>query len=417
MLKDIVSVIEMDMDNDSFIRKHECENFNTGSQLLVHQSQEAIFFMNREALDSFGPGRHTLTTQNMPMISKLFNLVSGGTSPFRGELYFVNKTTKLDVKWGTNPPMEYTNPGEYQFPVKVGASGVMQLVVADGRKLLIQLVGTGEGIGAQEFAAKMREVLNSKLKSFMTNFIVSRQISIFDIEAHLDEMSEAMRDKMSGAFDEYGVLLKGFFISHIAKPDNDPSYNEFRKMHMQIVTARGRQKEGLIEQETRSKQIVMEAQALAAKRALEGYTYQSEQSFDVAKRFAENEATGQLANMGVGLGMISGIGGAVGGNIGGMVGGALNQTAASAAGAAAAKTCGKCGASIPVSVKFCPECGAPCAGNAPAAVTCPKCGRSVPKSKFCPECGASLADPVCPKCSAKIAAGAKFCPECGEKLI
>lgn len=429
MLENIVSIIEMDMENDDFIKKHEIEDFYTGSQLLVHQSQEAIFFMNREALDSFGPGRHTLTTQNMPLISRFLNLASGGNTPFRSELYFINKTTKLDVKWGTNPKMEYTNPGEYQFPVKVGASGTMHLAVSDGRKLLMQLVGTGQGIGANEFALKMREVLNSRLKSFMTEFIISHNVNIFDIEIHLDTMSQAMREKMVDIFDEYGVLLKNFIISAIAKPEDDPEYQEFRRLYTQMsnktLAAKGRQREGLIDQETRSKQIIMEAQAMAAKRALEGYTYQDERRFDVAEQFAQNEATGQLANMGIGLGMISGIGGAVGSSVGGIVGGALDQTASAATAAfqpsasggnAVKNTCSKCGASIPAGVKFCPECGEKCVSDLPATVTCPGCGHTVPKSKFCSECGFRLAEPTCPKCAAKVTAGAKFCPECGEKL-
>ncbi len=428
MLENIVSVIEMDMANDDFIKKHEIEDFYTGSQLLVHQSQEAVFFMDREALDSFGPGRHTLTTENMPIVSRFFNIASGGKTPFRSELYFINKTTKLDVKWGTSSKMEYTNPGEYKFPVKIGASGTMHLAVSDGRKLLLQLVGTGQGIGASEFTVLMRELVNSQLKSFMTEYIISHNINIFDIENHLEPMNLAMQEKLSGAFDEYGVQLKNFIISTIAKPEDDPEYKEFRRLYTQMTNKRlaatGRQIEGLIDQETRSKQIVMEAQALAAKRALEGYTYQDERRFDVAEQFAQNEATGQLANMGIGLGMISGIGGAVGGSVGGIVGGALNQTVAAAAtasqpaaggGNAATTACAKCGAAIAANAKFCPECGEKCVPS--GSMICPGCGKIIPKSKFCPECGFRLAEPTCPKCSAKLAAGSKFCPECGEKLI
>ena len=94
----IASVIKYEGDNSTFIWKHPCEDFNTSSQLIVHESQEAIFFLNGQALDLFGPGRYTLETENIPKIGKLLNRTTGDISPFHCEVYFINRAEQMSVK-------------------------------------------------------------------------------------------------------------------------------------------------------------------------------------------------------------------------------------------------------------------------------------------------------------------------------
>ena len=86
----------------TFVWKHPCEDFNTNTQLIVHESQEAIFFMNGLALDLFGPGRYTLETQNIPLVRNFINLPTDGVSAFHCEVYFVNKTEQMALRWGTD---------------------------------------------------------------------------------------------------------------------------------------------------------------------------------------------------------------------------------------------------------------------------------------------------------------------------
>ena len=135
MSEQIVQIIKYEGDNHTFIWKHPCEDFNSGSQLIVHESQEAVFFMNGQALDTFGPGRHTLTTQNMPMVKEYFNMATGDQTPFHCEVYFINLTEQMAITWGTNTKMEYVEP-TYGFPIQIGACGEMSLRIEDGRKLL-----------------------------------------------------------------------------------------------------------------------------------------------------------------------------------------------------------------------------------------------------------------------------------------
>ena len=94
----IADVIKYEGDNSTFVWKHPCEDFNSLTQLIVHESQEAIFFMNGQALDTFGPGRYTLETQNIPKIGGLLN-ITGDEKPFHCEVYFINKTVQMAVKW------------------------------------------------------------------------------------------------------------------------------------------------------------------------------------------------------------------------------------------------------------------------------------------------------------------------------
>ena len=170
--------------------------------------------------------------------------------------------------------------------------------------------------------------------------------------------------------------------------------------------------------------MVIEAQGIAQKRSIEGYTYQDERGFDVAERVAGNQAVGQFTNMGVGMGMISGIGGTLGNAVGGMMSNTLGQavtpqpagTPPAAPAAPAGAKCAKCGAALQPNAKFCPECGEKVVPpEEPGLVVCPKCGAKVAKGKFCLECGAPLA-PKCPNCGKDVPAGAKFCLECGTKL-
>ena len=122
----IAEIIKYEGDNSTFVWKHPKEDFNSLTQLIVHESQEALFMMNGQALDLFGPGRHTLETQNTPKLGKLLNRITGGKSPFHCEVYFINKSEQMAIKWGTDSHVQFMEP-TYGFPISIGASGEMTL--------------------------------------------------------------------------------------------------------------------------------------------------------------------------------------------------------------------------------------------------------------------------------------------------
>lgn len=410
----IAEIIKYEGDNSTFVWKHPSEDFNSLTQLIVHENQEAIFFMNGQALDLFGPGRYTLETQNIPKIGKLLHRATGGETPFHCEVYFINKTEQMAIKWGTDSKVQYMEP-TYGFPISIGACGEMSLRAEDSRKLLVKLVGTENFLGQQKLMGYFRGVLMTRVKTYIAQVIREKRISIFSIDEHLAEMSDRLFQLLQPDFLDYGVALERFFVTTVLKPDGDRQYEKFKELHFRqyadIAEAKLRQQTDLIYAQTEAQKVVIDSQAQATKRAQEGYTYQQERGFDVATEVARNEAVGQFTNLGVGLGTMAGIGGIVAGTVGGAMNDTLNQTPAEMATA-----CTKCGATLPANAKFCLECGEKVAPKLPDnMIICPECGNAVVKGKFCPECGHKFIT-VCPQCGKETIPGAKFCLECGEKL-
>lgn len=326
----IADVIKYEGDNSTFIWKHPLEDFNSLTQLIVHESQEAIFMMNGQALDLFGAGRYTLETQNIPLLSKYINRTTNGKTPFHCEVYFINKTEQMAIKWGTDSKIQFVEP-TYNFPLSIGASGEMSLRVEDSRKLLLKLVGTENFLGQENLTKYFRAFLMTKVKSYIAQIIREKKINIFEIDEHLNELSQVLHKMLEPDFFDYGVALERFFVTTIAKPDGDSTYEKFKSLHFRqyadIAEAKIRQQVSVsvIDAETKAQQTIIDSKAQATKREQEGYTYQQERGFDVAEKVAENEAVGEFTNMGVGLGTMAGVGGAVGGLVGGTVNSAMNS--------------------------------------------------------------------------------------------
>lgn len=409
----IAEVIKYEGDNSTFIWKHPSEDFNSLTQLIVHESQEAIFFMNGQALDLFGPGRYTLETQNIPKIGKILNRITGGEAPFHCEVYFINKTEQMSIKWGTDSKVQYIEP-TYGFPISIGASGEMSLRAEDSRKLLLKLVGTENFLGQQKLISFFRAFLMTRVKTYIAQAMKSNAINIFELDENLTVFSDSIHKLLIPDFADYGVSLERFFVTNVVKPDGDRQYEKFKELHFRqyadIAEAKLRQQTDIIYAQTEAQKVIIDSQAQATKRVQEGYTYQQERGFDVATEVARNEAVGQFTNLGVGLGTMAGIGGAVAGTVGGAMNDALNQSNTQN------DKCSKCGSFLPQNAKFCLECGEKVAHSLPDdVVICPECGKTVAKGKFCPECGYKFIT-VCPSCGKEIVPGAKFCLECGEKL-
>lgn len=325
-MSNIAEIIKYEGDNSTFIWKHPCEDFNSLTQLIVHESQEAIFFMNGQALDLFGPGRYTLETENIPKIGKVLNRTTGDKTPFHCEVYYINKAEQMAIKWGTDSKVQYVDP-TYGFPISIGASGEMSLRAEDSRKLLVKLVGTENYLGQQQLIGFFRAFLMTRVKTYIAQVIKANAINIFEIDENLTAFSENIHKLLIPDFADYGIALERFFVTNIVKPDGDRQYEKFKELHFRqyadIAEATLRQKTDLIYAQTEAQKVVIDSQAQATKRAQEGYTYAQERGFDVAAKVAQNEAVGQFTNMGVGLGTMAGVGGAVGGVVGNAVGGAL----------------------------------------------------------------------------------------------
>ena len=411
----IAEIIKYEGDNSTFIWKYPSEDFNSFTQLIVHESQEAIFFMNGQALDLFGPGRYTLETQNIPKIGKFLHRTTGGDTPFHCEVYFINKTEQMNIKWGTDSKVQYIDP-TYGFPISIGASGEMSLRAEDSRKLLLKLVGTEDFLGQQKLVSFFRAFLMTRVKTYIAQVMKSNAINIFELDENLTLFSESIHKQLIPDFADYGISLERFFVTNIVKPDGDRQYEKFKELHFRqyadIAEAKLRQQTDIIYAQTEAQKVIIDSQAQATKRVQEGYTYQQERGFDVATAVAQNEAVGQFTNLGIGLGTMAGVGGVVAGTVDGAMHDALSQTSS----VKSEVKCVKCGAVLPTNAKFCLECGEKIIPVIPDnMVICPECGNTVPQGKFCPECGHGFTL-ICPKCGKEVVPGAKFCLECGEKI-
>ena len=189
--------------------KHPVEDFNTTSQLIVHESQEALFYMNGKICDVFGAGRHTLETQNIPIIKSITNIPTGGVSPFHCEVYFVNKTEHMSIKWGTDSKVQYVEP-TFKFPIYIGANGEMTLKVNDSKKLLINTVGTETKLDRDSLVSYFRAFLMTRVKTYIAQVMKESKINIFEIDEKLEDFSNALKAKLIGDFNEYGVELSKF---------------------------------------------------------------------------------------------------------------------------------------------------------------------------------------------------------------
>lgn len=385
----IADVIMYEGDNSIFIWKHPCEDFNTTTQLIVHESQEAIFFLNGQALDLFGPGRHTLETQNIPLLRRILNVPTGGITPFHCEVYFINKTEQMAIRWGTDSKVQYVEP-TYKFPISIGASGELALAVDDSRKLLVKLVGTERVLNRQILSTYFRSILLTRVKTYIAQSMRANAINIFEIDGSLEKFSAEIKGRLTLDFLDYGVELKRFYVTTIVKPDGDPQYEKFKELHFRqyadIAEAQLQQKVDLIVQQTEAQKLIIESKAIAQKRIQEGYSYQQERSYDVAAKAAQNEGIGEFSNLGIGLGMMTGVGGTISGLVSSAVSDAFTQVKNPSQPKSQDNSnfCDQCGSEMIQGAAFCIECGAP---QTPLDV-CSKCGFNFQKpGKYCPKCG------------------------------
>lgn len=319
----IIDVIKSEADNDIFVWKYPGEDFNTHSQLIVEESQEAILFMNGQALDLFEAGRHTLHTQNIPLLSKIINIPTGGDSPFHCEVYFINKTEQMAIKWGVGE-VNYLDPTNNNYVFKIGASGEMSLRVANSRKLITKLVGTEKRLDQETLKNYFKAPIKSHIKTLLPNLLNEHQTSIFEVEKYLTDFSDILKERISEVMEDYGVTLEKFWVNNIAKPENDPFYIELNKQRGEKVTLINRGELDIAKADYSRRIQIIEHTGEVEKQRMDidmkkyeqeqlGYTYQQSRGFDVMEKVAANEGSGsELRNTAIGLGMGFSAGGVFG---------------------------------------------------------------------------------------------------------
>jgi len=339
-----------------------------GSQLVVQENQEAVFFRDGRALDTFGPGRHTLTTQNLPLLNRLMK-AAFGTTPFRVAAVFVGRKTFIDLKWGTRDAIAFRDT-ELAM-VRLRAFGRYSLRVVDSQLFVNTLVGTQHRFTTDGVEGYFRDVIVSRL----ADLLGETYKSIFDLPRNYDELTTALKARLRDDTGKYGVDIPDLYLGAITPPEEV----------QQKIDARS---------------------ALGAVGDMGRYLqYKTAEALGDAAAGGAGGGAGDAMNAGVGLGMGAGLGAGVGAMLPGMMQQAV-------AGGAASVPCGKCGGSLPAGAGFCPSCGTARSAGA-ASMACSSCQKPVPAgAAFCPACGTALAA-TCVSCSKPIPAGGRFCPACG----
>ncbi|MBW1807772.1 MAG: SPFH domain-containing protein [Deltaproteobacteria bacterium] len=349
-----------------------------GAQVIVRESQSAVFFRGGKALDTFGPGRHTLTTANLPLLGKLITLPFGGKTPFKAEVVYVNHKVFTNLKWGTREPIPFRDT-ELQL-VRLRAFGIMSFKVEEAQLFVNKIVGTQGYFSIDQIADFLKGIVIGRL----TDFLGENVKSVFDLAQFYDEIGAGTKTRLKDDFGKYGMALEDFIINAITPPE------EVQKK-------------------------IDERSGMAAMGNLDDYMkYKAAQALhDAAKAEGGGgmAAAGMGAGVGLGLGMM----------MPGMVAGAVQpgqqqqqQPQQAAAPAVAMLACPKCNTQNPQGTKFCSNCGEKFA----QAAKCPKCSSDVAAgAKFCANCGNPMsAGPAhCSQCGNELAADTKFCANCGTK--
>ena len=419
----LASIIKYEGDNETLVWKHPIEDFNFGSQLIVHESQEAIFFRDGQALDLFGAGRYTLQTQQLPLLEKLYKLPTDTEGTFHSEVYFVNLATQMGIKWGTDSKVRLFDPAS-GLHIELGASGEFNIRVTDSRKLLLKVVGTTGGLGQEQLLGIgngkgfFRSMVMTQVKSYLAQTIKENAINILEIDEHLMALSGALRERINAALDEYGLTMPEFYVSRIVTPDDDPNFRRMKEQHAEQYL--------LVRQENIRK---AEAEAAAGRKAVEAQTAahlkiigaQGDAEALKIQKQAEAEANaagalGDLAGLGVSLGAMGSVIGMTKDALNPMTQDAAQMGAAVGAAGTGGWDCPACGHKN-ITTNFCPDCG----GKKPEAKTgwdCAQCGTKNIQSRFCPNCGAKKPEEpkgwICPDCGTKDIT-TNFCPNCGTK--
>ncbi len=373
----IADVIKFESNADIFAWKFPNSEIGTWSQLIVNESQEAILFKNGQAADVFGPGRYTLSTDNIPILRNIISIPFGKKSPFSAEVWFINKAFSLDIKWGTVSPIQIQDP-KYNVFIPLRAFGQFGIQVEDSKRFLIKLVGTMRFFNRNTLTDYFRGLYMTRVKDIISSCLINSKISLLEINAHLNEISDILSQELSEELEEYGIRVVSFYVNDINVPENDPAVKQLKS-----------------------------ALAKRAEMDIIGYNYQQERTFNTLETAADNGGSaGSVMGAGIGLGMGFGIGGAVGNQAQGL---------ASAMSTEGTKECPSCHSKIKESTKFCSECGYDTTKKASSGVKCPNCGSTVEAGKkFCSECGTPLIK-NCANCGKTLGPNEKFCSECGTK--
>lgn len=369
-LNQFIEVIEwLDESKDTLLYRFPVagQEIKNGAQLIVRESQAAVFVFEGQIGDVFMPGRYTVDGGNTPILSKLGAWKYGFNSPIKSEVYFVNTKQFTDMKWGTSNPVMLRD-ADFGI-VRLRAFGAYSLRVADPGEFIKEVAGTNAHFQTEDIDGQLKRAIVTEFSDALGEL----KIPALDLAAQYKEVGESIREKINEDFAGYGLVVTKFYIENISLPPEVEAAMDKRSSMGALGDAQ---------------------------------TYMQFQAADALRDAAQNEGGG--AGLGAGLG--------AGFAVGGQMANAFGQQGPGGGGggqAASTVPCPSCGKQNSAGVKFCADCG----GKMEVSkVPCVKCSAELREgAKFCSECGSTQEKAKCSNCQAELGPGAKFCPECGTK--
>lgn len=281
----IIDRIKFDSPSDEIlVWKYPSEDLRLGSQLIVHPTQEAIFVKGGQALDLFTNGTHTLSTGNLPLLGKLINLPFGNQTPFTAEIWFVSKTVKRDLKWGTKTPIPLIDP-EYNFPISIRAYGRWGLRISDSRTFVMQIVGTLASADSTKVWEYFAGEIHQRLSDIVATAFAQKKSSVFTVNTQLNELSDSSKQDIAPILNQFGIELINFNVERVSIPETEMAkFQEVLGRRMEIDQ-------------------ISKAQV--------GSAYTTMRTFDTLEKAASNQGGGAGALLAGGLGLGVGMGAGV----------------------------------------------------------------------------------------------------------
>ena len=289
----IAKIIKYEGDNTTFIWKHPTTEFNNMTQLIVYESQEAVFMLNGVIMDTFGPGKYNLDTESLPILGRFVDTLVYGDSSFTADVYFINQTVQMALKWGTSPKVRFIEPNT-GIPLEIGASGNLNLRVKDSKKLLVKLVGTTSGIAWDKDASSFtnslqdsfRPLINTVFRANFAKIVKENNINIIEIDQHVEALAKPMHERINAGFEEYGLTVVDFFITDIVLPEEDRNFKRIKDIMASSYLG--------------VKEAELEATLTAARRAVEleqQQTLTAKKQMELQRDILETQAEAQKTNI------------------------------------------------------------------------------------------------------------------------
>ncbi len=337
-----------------------------GAQLTVRDSQAGVLFYKGKACDAFGPGRHTLKTGNLPILTKILSIPWRGDSPLRAEVYIANLKYFTDLKWGTINPVAFRD-AELGL-IRLRAHGMYNVQIVQPVLFINSMVGTMGKYTTEDVSDYLKRVIVSRLNDYLGEHLDS----LFNLPGKFDEFSVELQKRLGSDFARFGLKLSQLYITSITPPE-------------EVQRA--------IDDQSRMNAIQDMDKFVRMKAAM-----------------AMEKAAQNPGEAGAGLGM----------GMGFMMPAMFSRTLAQGAESqqpAAGTTCQECKRTIGTDANFCPYCG----HQQVVISQCENCGKNLPPhAKFCSSCGHPTGGKpkviICQHCQEENLPGAMFCNNCGHRL-